>query len=419
MGNPTGVAIIGTGGIAEAHLFAYQKEAERATIVALVDLDLPRAKAAAEKFGIESVCEDYREVLMRNDVEAISICTPPFTHVEIACESLRAGKHVLCEKPVAPALARLDAIEEAQKATGRVFSGVFQLRFGRGAQQLRLLLDEGKFGRLHLGLAETLWFRDDDYYNSVPWRGKWSTEAGGATVSQAIHLIDLLLWYFGEPESVFAEAGVFRTPTEADDVSVAVIRFKNSAIGQLTSTVSAFGEERSRVEICGSELAAVSQGSAYSATWESPYWNPHIGRPFERPPVDGYWPPEHPLVGVERHFRLTAAMQETFPDLAVVGSGYSWLRHYAASAGEANVRAGRVSIVGLGRGAIAYPDFAADLMEHGEMVDRKSCIGVSYCTALMRAKNNELGQFPVGCVPRDPLFAEQFKLTHSSAVPAR
>jgi 2,4-dienoyl-CoA reductase-like NADH-dependent reductase (Old Yellow Enzyme family) len=158
--------------------------------------------------------------------------------------------------------------------------------------------------------------------------------------------------------------------------------------------------------------------SLVNVTMGSPYWNPHIGRPFERPPVDSYWPPEHPLVGVERHFRLTAAVQSTYPDLAVVGSGYSWLRHYAAAAGEANVRAGRVSIMGLGRGAIAYPDFAADLMERGEMVDRKSCIGVSYCTALMRAKNNNVGQFPVGCVPRDPLFAEQFKLIQGSAVAA-
>jgi NADPH2 dehydrogenase len=159
--------------------------------------------------------------------------------------------------------------------------------------------------------------------------------------------------------------------------------------------------------------------SLLNVTMGSPYWNPHIGRPFERPPVDGYWPPEHPLVGVERHFRLTAAVQKAFPDLAVVGSGYSWLRHYAALAGEANVRSGGVSIVGLGRGAIAYPDFAADLAERGEMVDRKSCIGVSYCTALMRAKSNDLGQYPVGCVPRDPLFAEQFKLAQGGPVSVR
>ncbi|HEY5625109.1 MAG TPA: NADH:flavin oxidoreductase, partial [Dehalococcoidia bacterium] len=150
-----------------------------------------------------------------------------------------------------------------------------------------------------------------------------------------------------------------------------------------------------------------------NVTMGSPYFNPHIGRPFERAPVDGYTPPEHPLVGVDRHFRLTAEVQKAFPDLAVIGTGYSWLRHFAANAGAANVREGRVSVMGLGRGALAYPDFAADLMDQGRMVDRKSCIGVSFCTALMRAKNNELGQFPAGCAPRDPFYAQQYRLSRS------
>ena len=152
----------------------------------------------------------------------------------------------------------------------------------------------------------------------------------------------------------------------------------------------------------GVSLVNVSMGS--------PYYNPHISRPFERAPVDGYVPPEHPLIGVERHFRLTALVQMVYPDLAVVGTGYSWLRHYAGMAGAANVAAGRVSFMGLGRGALAYPDFAADIADHGEMTDRKSCIGVSYCTALMRAKHNELGQFPAGCAPRDPFYAEQYRV---------
>lgn len=151
-----------------------------------------------------------------------------------------------------------------------------------------------------------------------------------------------------------------------------------------------------------------------NVTMGSPYLNPHISRPFERQPVDGYAPPEHPLVGVDRHFRLAAEVQKTLPSLVVVGTGYSWLRHYAAKAGAANVREGRVSVMGLGRGALAYPDFAADLMEHGRMIDRKSCIGVSYCTALMRAKNNELGQFPTGCAPRDPYYARQYKASQTA-----
>jgi 2,4-dienoyl-CoA reductase-like NADH-dependent reductase (Old Yellow Enzyme family) len=154
--------------------------------------------------------------------------------------------------------------------------------------------------------------------------------------------------------------------------------------------------------------------SLVNVTLGSPYYNPHIGRPFERAPVDGYSPPEHPLVGVERHLRLTAAVQLAYPGLAVIGTGYSWLRHFAANAGAASVEAGWVSLMGLGRGALAYPDFAADLAELGHMVDRKACIGVSYCTALMRAKHNDLGQFPAGCAPRDPFYAEQYKLAAST-----
>jgi 2,4-dienoyl-CoA reductase-like NADH-dependent reductase (Old Yellow Enzyme family) len=151
----------------------------------------------------------------------------------------------------------------------------------------------------------------------------------------------------------------------------------------------------------GLQLVNVSMGS--------PYYNPHIGRPFERAPVDGYTPPEHPLAGVERHFQLTSEVQRAHPGIAVVGTGYSWLRHFALHAGAANVAAGRVSLVGLGRGALAYPDFAVDALERGGMQRDKSCIGVSYCTALMRAKTHELGQFPTGCAPRDAMYAEEFK----------
>jgi 2,4-dienoyl-CoA reductase-like NADH-dependent reductase (Old Yellow Enzyme family) len=141
----------------------------------------------------------------------------------------------------------------------------------------------------------------------------------------------------------------------------------------------------------------------------SPYYNPHVGRPFERAPVDGYAPPEHPLAGVARHFDAAAQIQRAFPALPIVGTGYSWLRHFALHAAAANVAAGDVSLVGLGRGALAYPDFAADALAGGGMQRDKACIGVSYCTALMRAKHNSLGQYATGCVPRDRLYAAALK----------
>lgn len=154
--------------------------------------------------------------------------------------------------------------------------------------------------------------------------------------------------------------------------------------------------------------------SMLNVSMGSPYFNPHIGRPFEKPPVDGYAPPEHPLTSVERHFRLAGEMQRSYPDLPVVGTGYSWLRHYALHAGAANVAAGAISVVGLGRGALAYPDFAVDALEGSGMERDKACIGVSYCTALMRAKHNDLGQYATGCVPRDRLYAEALKAARVS-----
>ena len=147
----------------------------------------------------------------------------------------------------------------------------------------------------------------------------------------------------------------------------------------------------------------------------NPYASPHLLRPFEYPPPDGYETPEHPLIGVDRHFRLTALVQAAYPQLAVVGSGYSWLQAYAFEAGAANVAAGRTTFVGIGRGALTQPDFGRRL-RHGEPLDRKRlCRTFSYCTALMRSKHNEMGQFATGCPPFDkevygPIW-EQAQLT--------
>jgi NADPH2 dehydrogenase len=133
----------------------------------------------------------------------------------------------------------------------------------------------------------------------------------------------------------------------------------------------------------------------------NPYASPHLLRPFEYPPPDGYETPEHPLLGVDRHFGLTAAVQSAFPELAVVGSGYSWLQAYAFEAGAANVVAGRTTFVGIGRGALTQPDFGRRIRQ-GEPLDRKRlCRTFSYCTALMRSKHNEMGQFATGCPPFD------------------
>jgi 2,4-dienoyl-CoA reductase-like NADH-dependent reductase (Old Yellow Enzyme family) len=143
----------------------------------------------------------------------------------------------------------------------------------------------------------------------------------------------------------------------------------------------------------GVALVNVSMGN--------PYASPHIIRPFEYPPPDGYETPEHPLVGVDRHFRLAAQLQAAFPQLPLVGSGYSYLQEFLGPAAAANVQSGRITFAGVGRAALPQPDFARRLQEHGHLDRKRVCRTFSYCTALMRAKQNELGQFPTGCPPFD------------------
>jgi len=132
-----------------------------------------------------------------------------------------------------------------------------------------------------------------------------------------------------------------------------------------------------------------------------PYANPHIGRPFDKPNEGYYETPEHPLLGVARHFSATAAIQNAHPDLAVVGTGYSWLRHFMVHAAAANIQQRRTTFAGLGRAALAYPDIPRVTFEKGVLDPLHTCKTLSYCTYLMRSKNNELGQFPTGCPPFD------------------
>jgi hypothetical protein len=132
-----------------------------------------------------------------------------------------------------------------------------------------------------------------------------------------------------------------------------------------------------------------------------PYYNPHIGRPFEMPDEGNYEQPEHPLLGVDRHFRIAGELQRAFPDLPMVGTGYSWLQIYCLNAAAHNLAAGNIRFFGLGRGSLAFPDFARAALEHGRLEERRVCKTLTYCTYLMRQKNNPLGQVPTGCPPID------------------
>ncbi len=132
-----------------------------------------------------------------------------------------------------------------------------------------------------------------------------------------------------------------------------------------------------------------------------PYFNPHIGRPFDTPDEGNYEPPEHPLRGVNRHFAVAGELQRAFPDIAMTSAGYSWLQAYQIHAGARNIADGNIRFFGVGRNSLAYPNFARDALEKGVLDERHVCKTLTYCTYLMRQKDHPLGQFPTGCPPFD------------------
>lgn len=132
-----------------------------------------------------------------------------------------------------------------------------------------------------------------------------------------------------------------------------------------------------------------------NVTVADPHYNPHYGRPFDKPVIGGYPAPEHPLAGVARLIDLAGEIQKSFPQVAVVGTGYSWLRQFMPNVAAAAKAGGLATLIGAGRGALAYPDFAADIITHGRLDPAKVCIGCSACSQIMRDGGM------AGCVVRD------------------
>jgi predicted dehydrogenase len=239
---PIRSAIIGTGGIAGAHVTAQHHEAQRTQLVAAVDIDPTRVDAFCETHAIPARYTDAREMLAQEKPDLVHICTPPGTHCDLSVLCLEAGAWVLCEKPLCVSLAEMDRIEAAEQRTGNYCSSIFQYRFGSAGQHLKQLIAAGALGKPLVAASLTTWWRSDAYY-AVPWRGKWATESGGVTMIHGIHAIDFLLWLFGEWQEVRAMIGTLNHTIEVEDVSIASVRFANGAMASITNSVNSPREE--------------------------------------------------------------------------------------------------------------------------------------------------------------------------------
>ncbi|MEU0528916.1 Gfo/Idh/MocA family protein [Amycolatopsis tolypomycina] len=229
-------AIVGTGAIANAHASAVRAAGERARLVAVVDLDLGRARAFAAEHGVPRKYPNLTELLAHEDVDLVHLCTPPGQHAPLAIECLDAGVTVLVEKPPARSLAEMDELVAAERRSSAQVATVFQHRFGAAAVRLRALTEAGQLGRPLLATCATLWYRDDDYF-ALPWRGSWDSEGGGPTMGHGIHQFDLLLSVLGPWREVRALAARQARAVSTEDVSMALVTFACGAVATVVNSV--------------------------------------------------------------------------------------------------------------------------------------------------------------------------------------
>jgi predicted dehydrogenase len=167
-------------------------------------------------------------------VQAVVICTPHPVHAMATIEAAEHGAHVLVEKPLASSLADCDEMIRAAERAGVKLGMISQRRLYEPAQRVKRAIEAGKIGRPILGTVVMLGWRDEAYYGSDPWRGSWDGEGGGVLVNQAPHQLDLLQWFMGPIEEVFAYWDNLNHPyIEVEDTAVAAMRFRNGALGSI------------------------------------------------------------------------------------------------------------------------------------------------------------------------------------------
>lgn len=229
--------LVGCGRISKRHSELLSGVVEGAKLAAVCDIDPARARALGERFNVPWF-EDMDEMMRRVELDVVSILTPSGMHKEHAVRLAPYGKHLVIEKPMALTLGDADAmIADCDKAGIRLFV-VKQNRFNVPVVKLREALERGRFGKLVMGTVRVRWCRDQKYYDQDSWRGTWALD-GGVLTNQASHHVDLLEWMMGDVEAVFAKSTTALVDIEAEDTALAILKFRNGALGCIEATTAA------------------------------------------------------------------------------------------------------------------------------------------------------------------------------------
>ncbi|KZE64216.1 oxidoreductase [Fictibacillus phosphorivorans] len=251
-------AIVGMGHIAKKHVEAIN-EADGAELVAVCDAAAERLEEYSAKYETYT---DLDEMLRTNqDIQVVNICVPSGLHARLTKIVAEHRRHIVVEKPMSLKLEDSEEMIRIARENNVKLAVVHPNRFRPAIMKLREKMDQGVFGTMSHANATVRWNRGQAYYDQAPWRGTKEFD-GGVLMNQAIHNLDLMLWFMGEVESVQAMAATRLRKIEAEDVAAAVVRFKSGALGvieaattiypkNLEESLSIFGEKAS-VKIGGS-----------------------------------------------------------------------------------------------------------------------------------------------------------------------
>ena len=233
-------ALIGCGSISKVHLDALS-HMDNVELVSVADVKEDLAKARAEQYGC-AYTTDWTEYVSRDDIDVVHICTPHYLHAPMAIALLDSGKRVLTEKPMASEVA--DAEEMIRHSDGRL-AVVFQNRYNEASQFIRQSIADGRYGKLLSMRAAVNWHRTPEYYTESGWRGFYKTEGGGVLINQAIHTLDLMLYFAGKPASVrgHVSTDLLYDTIEVEDTASGLIKFESGLLANFYCTTT-FGTDR-------------------------------------------------------------------------------------------------------------------------------------------------------------------------------
>jgi len=251
-----GFGFIGAGAIAHFHARAVAA-AQGGRLVGVVSRRHATADSFAKQHDIAFAGDDVAELLKQPGLDAVCITTPSALHLEPALAAIRAGKHLMIEKPLDHTVEGTDRILRAAEQAGVRVGSIFQARFGDAARQLKSAIEAGRFGRLVLASCYVKWNRTTEYYTG--WKGRLAEDGGGAVINQAIHGVDLLQWFAGMPVEVFAWSTQRVHAIESEDTAVAALKFGSGAFGTIEASTALWPGSARRIEICGENGSAVME----------------------------------------------------------------------------------------------------------------------------------------------------------------